>query len=374
MRILQVSDSFYPFKGGVTEHIYHLSKELIARGHEVVVLTTNYPGCGRGTCGTQVPLPHQRLGHVLILPPLKIFNYSSITVTLVNPLEVRDFLKNEKFDIIHSHGPLTFNLPQMALHYSKSCNVATFHTKFVGFNWNKIFKLFFGREVRKIHTAIFVSKTAYETAKNFKIPNYEVIPNGIDTERFTPHGPKINFDKPVVLFVGRFERRKGLDVLIKAVREMDVLLVVAGDGPLRKIYEQMAPDAKFLGEVEPDRLPEIYRSADVFVAPSIAGESFGIVLLEAMASGVPVVASDIEGYRNVIEHGKNGLLFASGSPEALRNQLFEVLKKPELRNNLINEGLATVRKFSWSLIANRVEKVYKTCLKEGKNGKEKTFP
>jgi len=366
-----VSDSFYPFKGGVAEHLHHLSKSLVRRGHDVTILTANYPG------GDDQNYPYQvvRVGRVLILPSRRIFNYTRVTITVLNPLGIRNFLKYNKFDVVHVHGPLTFNLPQTVLHYSRYCNVATFHTQYFGFNWNKVFKLFWGNEARKIHAAIFVSETARNTASTFKFNREFIIPNGIDIERFSPEGAKVNWmregNKPVILFVGRLEERKGVDVMLKAVEKLDVRTVVVGDGPMRSKLN--GHKVTFVGEVQPEELPLYYRSADVFVAPSIGGETFGIVLLEAMASGVPVIASNIEGYRNVVVHGRNGLLFESGNPDSLRNQLVELLKKPSLKNILIHEGLKTARKFDWNLISVKIEEVYKTCIKEGRDDKEETF-
>ncbi len=371
MRILMVSDSFYPFKGGVAEHLHHLSKALLNRGHEVIVLTAKYPEA----CDKNNPYRVVRVGRILILPPMRIFNYTELTITVFNPLEIRNFLKNNRFDVVHVHGPLTFNLPQAVLHYSKSCNIATFHTQYVGFNWNKVFKLIFGNKAKKIHATIFVSETARRTASMYRFKREFVIPNGVDLERFSPTGPQIPWmreaRKPVILFVGRLEKRKGLEVFLKAVDGLDARAVVVGGGLKKSSLD--GNQVTFVGEVAPEELPLYYRSADIFVAPSIGGETFGIVLLEAMASGVPVIASNIEGYRNIITHGQNGLLFETGNPNSLRNQLVELLKKPSLKNILIHEGLKTAKKFDWNLISRKIEEVYKTCIKEGENDKEETF-
>lgn len=372
MKILMVSDSFYPFKGGVAEHLHHLSKALVKRGHDVTILTAYYPGVR----DESYPYRVVRVGRILILPPLRIFNYTKLTITVFNPLKIREFLKNNRFDVVHVHGPLTFNLPQAVLHYSKFCNITTFHTQYVGFNWNKVFKLFFGNESKRLHAAIFVSETARTTASVFRFKKEFVISNGVDLERFSPNGPQIHWmreaDKPVVLFVGRLEKRKGLDIFLEAVKGLDVKPVVVGDGPMKSGLDGY--QVTFVGEVSPEDLPLYYRSADIFVAPSIGGETFGIVLLEAMASGLPVIASNIEGYRNVITHGQNGLLFETGNPNSLRNQLIELLKRPSLKNILIHEGLKTAKKFDWNLISRKIEEIYKSFIKEGKDGKEKTFP
>jgi len=374
MKILQVSDSYLPFPGGVAEHMYNLKKALEKRGHDVWVLTTQYYGDGTIREDKDEYRDERviRMGKVVVLPPLKMFNATQLTVTFdpLLHLHVRDFIRRNRFDVVHLHGPLAPNLPGIVSHYSPYPQVATFHTAFVGFNWNKIGKFLFYRDSRKIRKYIFVSRVAKDAIDHVYKSTGIIIPNGIDFERFHKQKEKLikdRTDKILVGFLSRLEPRKGLDILIKALAISDFLrnnveLIVGGDGPLRKKYEFMARDSgikfKFLGQIERGKVPVFYKSLDVFVAPSRGGESFGMILLEAMASGVPVIASDIPGYMEVIKDGFNGILFKNESPECLSRKLIFLIKDNAMRNSLVNNALSFARKYDWEIIAERIEKVY----------------
>ncbi|RKY96302.1 MAG: hypothetical protein DRQ03_07485 [Candidatus Hydrothermota bacterium] len=374
MKILQVSDSYLPFPGGVAEHMYNLKKALEKRGHDVWVLTTQYYGDGTIREDKDEYRDERviRMGKVVVLPPLKMFNATQLTVTFdpLLHLHVRDFIRRNRFDVVHLHGPLAPNLPGIVSHYSPYPQVATFHTAFVGFNWNKIGKFLFYRDSRKIRKYIFVSRVAKDVIDHVYKSTGIIIPNGIDFERFHKQKEKLikdRTDKILVGFLSRLEPRKGLDILIKALAISDFLrnnveLIVGGDGPLRKKYEFMARDSgikfKFLGQIERGKVPVFYKSLDVFVAPSRGGESFGMILLEAMASGVPVIASDIPGYMEVIKDGFNGILFKNESPECLSRKLIFLIKDNAMRNSLVNNALSFARKYDWEIIAERIEEVY----------------
>lgn len=377
MKILQVSDSYLPFPGGVAEHIYNLKKALEKRGHDVWVLTTQYKKDTLKDKDEEGDERVIRMGKVIVLPALKIFNSTQLTITFdpLLHLHVRDFLQRNRFDIVHLHGPLAPNLPGLVSHYSPYPQVATFHTAFMGFNWNKIGKFLFYRDSRKIKKYIFVS----EVAKNAVNPVYKgtsiIIPNGIDFERFYNEKEKLIKDdlkRIKVGFLSRLEPRKGLDVLIKALAMSDFLrnnveLIVGGDGPLRRKYEFMAWTSgikfRFLGRIVRTEIPAFYKSIDIFVAPSRGGESFGIILLEAMASGVPVIASDIPGYREVIKDGFNGVLFENENSEYLSRRLINIIKDDAIRNRIVENGLNFARKHDWNIIATRVEEVYLEVVK-----------
>jgi len=372
MKILQVSDSYLPFPGGIAEHIYNLKKALEKRGHDVWVLTAHYY---RGIHEDKDEYRNERvvrIGKVVVLPPLKMFNSTQLTITFdpVLHLRVRDFIRKNRFDIVHLHGPLAPNLPGLVSHYSPYPQVATFHTAFLGFNWNKVGKFLFYRDSRKIRKYIFVSRVAKDAIDHVYKSTGIIIPNGIDFERFHKQKEKLikdRTDKILVGFLSRLEPRKGLDILIKALAISDFLrynveLIVGGDGPLRKKYEFMARDSgikfKFLGQIERGKVPAFYKSLDVFVAPSRGGESFGMILLEAMASGVPVIASDIPGYMEVIKDGFNGILFKNETPECLSQKLIFLIRNDAVRNILVDNALNFTRKYDWEIIAQRIEKVY----------------
>lgn len=372
LRILHVSDAYYPFPGGVTEHIHHLVSHLRNLGHDARILTAKYPG--------PFTDPHwvHRVGRVRILPPLKLLNATQLTLTFSHNLlhEVRKFFQNYRFDVIHTHGPFAFNLPFLALHFGKGTHVATFHTAFVGFNWNKVAKTFFRFYARKVKLCIAVSEVARKTLYEHYPCDYCILPNGIDTGRFNPDGniPGDEVSRPIVLYVGRMEPRKGFPLLLKAFEFVkksipSATLVAIGTGIQLETYKRNVPKTLtnsviFKGFVSPEDLPKYYRWADVYISPAIGGETFGIVLLEAMASATPVIASDIPGYRQVITHNKNGLLINPHESKAFALEIIRVLRDRFLREDLVQNGLLTAYKYSWSRIAQQLESLYYKILNE----------
>lgn len=369
MKILQVSDAYLPFPGGVGEHIYNLKKYLQRLGHNVYVLTAGYPDL-REEVDTNVI----RRGKVILTPALKIFNHTQLTITWDSGILkfLRSFFKENRFDIVHLHGPLAPNLPGFALHYSPYTNVATFHTDFVGINWNNLGRLFFSGDAKKIAKFIFVSNTA----KKAVIPPYKgdwtIIPNGVDLEVFYPEEKGRFVDGKINIgFLSRHEPRKGLGVLLETFRRYPDLkermhLIIGSVGPLTEVYKDFCEKNKipalFLGKISKEELPDFYRKIDLFVAPSLGGESFGLILLEAMACGTPVIASDIEGYRNVITHQSNGLLFKTGDPDDLKAKLIELTRNKDLYDELKKHSLEFVKNYHWLEIAKKVENVYKELI------------
>jgi len=360
MRVLQVSDSYYPDPGGVSEVLYHLSKALRYLGHEVVILTSSHPEAITDEFVN-------RVGWRIRLQANKsevIWTFSPFL-----PFEVRDFMKENSFDIVHSHGPFGPNLPFLALFFSNAINVATFHTAFTGFNYYKLAKFVFMGISKKINGSICVSKKAfYEISPHFPRGNYKIIPNGVDTKRFNPEGEKIKefSDYPTILFLGRLDPRKGLPILIKALPEIkkeisDIKLIIVGRGKLPEDIPVSVKDSIiFKGEVSNEMVPVYYRSVDLYCSPAIGGETFGIVLLEAMASGTPVIASDIEGYREVIP--TKDMLFRKGNHRALASKIIFLLRNDLIRNKIREIGLNTARKYDWVSIAKMTESFYKELL------------
>ena len=366
LKILQVSDAYYPHPGGVSEHLHHLSSSLRELGQDAQVMAPSYPG------NYQDPEWVTRIGRVFFIQGNK--TTTTLTFDPILPLKVRHFLRRERFDVVHTHVPIGFNLPYWALHYSTGLNVATFHTAFAGRNLYPYAKLISTVPFRKLDGRIVVSNTAFRAIKPHFPADYRIIGNGIDTRRFRPDLgplPEITRYENRILFVGRFDPRKGLRYLILSlphlIRAMgEVNIFIAGEGNGRP-YEKLVPQSlhrylHFLGYVELDRLPRIYRSCDVAVFPSIGGESFGIVLLEAMASGIPVVASDIIGYNEVINHLKDGFLVKPGDPEAISNAIETILKNRGLKENLVNHGLKKAKEFDWLRIGKRILAFYRELM------------
>jgi phosphatidylinositol alpha-mannosyltransferase len=362
MKILQVSDSYYPDPGGVSEVLHHLSSALRNLGNEVHILTGGHPQAREDKTVT-------RLGHRMSLRANKSEVNWTFTPTLF--FKVRTFIQKNFFDIIHTHGPFAPNLPFLALVHSTSTNIATFHTAFSDFNYYKLSKFFFTHISRKINGSICVSQKAFnEIYPHFPTGNYEIIPNGVDTKRFNPKGAKLKefSDKRMILFLGRLDQRKGLQVLLDAFplikkKIPDAILVVAGKGaPTIGIPESLKKSIFFEGMIPPDMVPLYYRSAELYCSPALFGETFGIVLLEAMSSGTAVIASDIDGYREVIPDKE--MLFEKGNPKSLADKAISLLKdKSKLQKNR-KSGLETAKKYDWNIIAAMTENFYRTVLKK----------
>ena len=205
--------------------------------------------------------------------------------------------------------------------------------------------------------------------------DYEIIPNGIDVDHFSQRAapwPQYQDGKTNIIFVGRLEKRKGLRYLLEAYGRLkwdmpNLRLVVVGPGnPDKDSYHvlssQNLQDVEFVGRVPYDDLPRYYASADIFCSPATGGESFGIVLLEAMAAGKPVVASDIEGYRGVMQHGQQGLLFQNKNVESLSTQLETLIRDPEQRRAMGERGRTIAERYRWQVVARRVEQYYESCI------------
>lgn len=363
MKILQVSEHYFPYVGGISEHIYFLSTELRKRGHQVDILTSKMKNSQKSEPNVY------RIGTSIIVPMNKSF--SRLTIHPLVPVRIRDFLRKNKYDIIHIHGSLAPTLPIFTIKYSKSCNFSTYHAwhkKSLGY---KIFRLYLYRNYfKKLDGIIAVSKAAMETMAKYFPGEYRIIPNGVDINLYSPGPSNITDLKgfPKILFVGRLEPRKGLRYLLEAMpmilnKFKDAILVVIGKGPLEKVYKKMLShkikqSVIFKGEVSEEEKINYYRWCDIFCAPSIGHESFGITLLEAMATTKPVVCSAIPGYSEVVENGKEALLFKPKNPESIAHKIILLAKDEKLRKKLSKNGRKKAEKFSWGKIAAKVEEYY----------------
>jgi phosphatidylinositol alpha-mannosyltransferase len=368
LRILQVSDAYYPYPSGVTEYVHNLTQALRRLGHKVSILT------GHNSNDEETPAGVYRLGRVVYIPMNKSF--ATLPVGFNLPFKVRNLLSKNRFDIIHLNGPFPPDLSFWALHYSKSVNIASFLS--AGFSFNapfaRIFDLLFRIHNQQIHGRIALSRAAVRTIAPYMPGNYEIIPSGVDTDFFNPQvRPRILNHRPRVLYLSRLDERKGLPVLLKAFPKIQsefpkVRLLVVGKGPLARYCQELAIELKiadaveFLGFVPKEDLPSYYRSGDLYCSPALGGESFGIVLLEAMAAGLPVVASRIPGYDEVIEDGINGVLVPPQDPEALAQAVIMILKKPELKARLAQNARRFALDHSWDRIARRMERIYYQAL------------
>ncbi len=365
MKILLVSDIFYPHTGGISEHIYHLWKNFNLMGHNAKILAPSY--------GRNYPYVDEniiRMGRAIKFPKNRSFSVLSFGLTL--PWQVRHFLDSEKFDVIHIHGAIAPTLPYLALKYSNAKNFVTFHSAYeesFGYVlWEPVLEQYF----RRIDGMIAVSTVARDCVRRyFQIGECRIIPNGIDTQRFRPDIPEIEeFKKysPKILFVGRFEPRKGLKYLLMAFPEIvkefpEAKLIVVGEGFLEHYYrryieENIKENVIFVGYVKPEDLPRYYASCDIYCSPATGAESFGIVLLEAMASGKPIVASDIPGYRTILTEESEGLFFEPMNAEVLAEKIIFLLRHPDLMKKMGRAGREKAEKYDWKIVSRMVLDFY----------------
>ncbi|GAC1323277.1 MAG: glycosyltransferase family 4 protein [Chloroflexota bacterium] len=373
MKIGLVSPYDFAYPGGVTEHVTHLAAQFMARGHDVHIIA---PSSGdQSDPGLSVGAPIHRIGRVMSVPANG--SVARITLSVRSYLQVKRLLQEHRFDLLHVHEPMMPALPLTVLRHSNTANIGTFHayrnTALTYFYSKPILRQFF----RKLDGHIVVSNAARAFVGQYFRADYRVIPNGIDFERFfTPQQPPAALadDRPTVLFVGRLEKRKGLRFLLRAwpvvlERHPDARLVVVGAGRPLEGYRRFArrqgwtdSDVVFAGYVGAEDLPRYYQAADVFCAPNTGQESFGIVLLEAMAAGAPIVASDIPGYRDVVADGVHGLLVDRQNPGALADGISRLLANPELRASMRRAGQAKARLFDWPRVSAQVLEYYDEVL------------
>ena len=368
MKIAQVSPYDFTWPGGVTAHISQLSHQLTEMGHSVKILAPFSPNRIDGQEQNFIPL-----GRSVPIPSGGSIARISLSAWLYR--RVRRILMAENFDVIHLHEPLAPYLPLAVLHCSHSVNVGTFHA-FHGSNrmywWSTpLLKPYF----RRLDGRIAVSPAARSNVQRFFSHEYTIIPNGIDLGFFAadvPPIPELRDDKINILFVGRLEKRKGLRYLLDAYSRLkwefpNTRLIVVGPGnPDKYCYRIMAErsleDVVFVGAVDHDMLPRYYQTADIFCSPAIGKESFGIVLLEAMAASKPIVASRIQGYSDVVTHGHQGLLAPPQDGEGLAATLAHLIRNPYLRRKLGANGREDVKQYAWEKVARRVMDYYETTM------------
>ena len=373
MKIAMVSPYDFTWPGGVTGHISQLARELTRSGHQVQVLAPHSPSreCGDDTrfvpLGRSVPLPS---GGSIARVSLSWWLYRKI----------RALLDREAFDVIHLHEPLAPILPLCVLQFSNAVNVGTFHASYSRQYLYRLSHPITKRWHRRLHGGIAVSPAAYRYVSRTFPGDYEIIPNGIDVDHFASNAvpwPQYQDGKTNILFVGRLEKRKGLKYLLEAYSRLqwdhpNIRLLVVGPGNLDKdsyrvLGARNLQEVVFVGGVSYDELPRYYASADIFCSPATGSESFGIVLLEAMAAGKPVVASDIEGYKGIVSDGQQGLLSRRKDGEALAEALKHLVCDPELARRMGAAGRETVEQYRWEVVARQVESYYYRCL-ESANG------
>jgi phosphatidylinositol alpha-mannosyltransferase len=280
-------------------------------------------------------------------------------------------LDRENFDVLHIYGPLGPVLPLLSLALSKTVNIGNFHTQFDRSIAYTLTKPLLRKYFRNLHGKIAVSRAARDSFARYFPGDYRLIPIGVDVRRFSPDRPRIaglSTKDRTILFVGRLDPRKGLEYLLRAfpliLRDHpSTRVIVVGGGRLPRQYRdnmdpEVAARVDFVGMVPPETIPSYYASCDLYCSPAVGKESFGIVLLEAMASGIPVVASDIDGYREVISHGKDGILVKPGDPQAIARAVSDLLANTDARLRLGHNGRSRALQLSWEKVTRQIEDYY----------------
>ena len=377
MRIVQVSPWFYPHLGGVESHVHGLCRELAARGHDVTVVTA------RHTSSAPERESMDGFDVVRVKPRMVVLR------TPIAP-RIRSVLRDLPADVIHAHLP-----PPLSAHYAADASeqrgqplVVTYHCdveipSFLGSFIETLYRRSLGAStLRRAAKVIVTTKTYAATSRAVWRHSPVVIPNAVDIHRFSPEIDggsvrsklKIPPDRPTVLLVGRIVPHKGVEHFIEAARFLPgVQLLVAGEGSSLETMEHLAlalgvqDRVRFLGRVSEENLPKVYAACDVFVLPSVSRlEAFGIVALEAMATGKPVVVADIPGVREVIEDGREGLLADPVNPRDLADKIQRLVADPALRAEMGRRGREKVlAAFTTETVANQVLDVYKDVLAKG---------
>jgi len=357
-----VSPYGYPHPGGVNEHVRFTYEAMTRMGHDVWIITSKY-GRERESEGHVI-----RLGTGWAAPTNG--SIGRVTLGLRFKQQARELLARHPFDILHFHEPLVPFLSPTMLDASQTVNIGTFHA-FGGFSpsyW--IGQRFAGGLADKLDGRIAVSGAARHFINRYFPGDYRIIPNGVDLDHFTGAQPyeELRDGTLNILFVGRFEERKGLIDLLKAYhrlrkRKVDARLLVVGDGPKRREYRRFVGlrgirDVEWLGRVSDDEKVRYFASADIFCAPNTGQESFGIVLLEAMAAGVPIVASDIHGFKRVVERNVQGLLVEPKNHRALAAALYALARDPDLRHQMGEAGRARAPEYSWDRVTEQIVDFY----------------
>jgi phosphatidylinositol alpha-mannosyltransferase len=357
--------------GGVGNHVRALAGELRGAGHRVEVLApAERPVAEPGFVG---------LGGSLAVP----YN-GSVARIAMGPrtlARVRRAVRRGGYDLLHVHEPLSPSVGLLAVTQAGREHggvpvVGTFHA-----NLGRSLALdaaspLLRRVYDRLAGRIAVSVSARDTWQGRFGGAMAVVPNGVAAEFFAGPEPLEGWkgDGPTLLFVGRLEPRKGLAYLVRAFLRLKPafprlrLLVVGRDDRRQRervmamVPPRLRPDLVFVGSVPQADLPSYYASADLFCAPSLGGESFGIVLAEAMAVGLPVVCSDIGGYRDLVRDGSDGLLVPPRDPEALAGALAGLLDNPARLAAMGAAAAASARRYAWEVVAGEVVDVYRAAL------------
>jgi phosphatidyl-myo-inositol alpha-mannosyltransferase len=362
MRIALACPYAWDAAGGVQTHVRQLAARLRDLGHRVLVLTPSFD---------RPPEPYVRA----VGRPVRIPYNQSVAPVAPWPagfVLVRDALREFRPDVVHVHEPLVPGPSMFAALSSLAPVVATFHAYADRSRLLDAAAPALRPVWRRLAVRVAVSEAAASFVEGrFRDDGVRIVPNGADVELFAEAEPAPLPDGRRILFVNRLDRRKGFPVMVEAFRLLaeerdDVILVVAGDGQDRGAVSDLPIAVRagvvMLGTVPHHEVPPYHAACEVFCAPATGRESFGIVLVEAMAAGLPVVASDIAGYREVLRDGVEGILVPPGDPAALAGAVGGLLDDRAAARRFGRAGRERARRYSWDAVARDLEAVYAEAL------------
>jgi phosphatidylinositol alpha-mannosyltransferase len=371
LRIGIVCPYSWDVPGGVQFHIRDLAQHLIGLGHELSVLAP---------ADEDTPLPPYVVSAGRAVPVPYNGSVARLNFGFLSAARVRRWLHVGAFDVLHIHEPTSPSLGLLACWAASGPIVATFHTSNPRSRAMIAAYPILQPALEKISARIAVSEYARRTLVEHLGGDAVVIPNGVDVDFFSSAEPKAEWQSEAarnasveggtIGFIGRIdEPRKGLPTLIRALPEIlrrrpGTRLLVAGRGDGREAVEELPEQARdqveFLGMVSDEDKARLLRSVDLYVAPNTGGESFGIILVEAMSAGAPVLASDLDAFRQVLDGGAAGELFPAEDAAALADEVVRLLDDPQRRARLRSLGAKHVRRFDWSRVGGDILAVYET--------------
>jgi phosphatidylinositol alpha-mannosyltransferase len=371
MRIGLVCPYQWDVPGGVQYHVRDLAETLRGLGHHVEVLTPaereeSLPAEHVTWAGRTVPVPYNG-------------SMASMQFGPVSAARVRRWLREGQFDVVHVHEPASPSVSLLVCMIATGPIVATFHAATTRSKWLAAVGPMARPWLEKIAGRIAVSDFARRVQVEHLGGDAVIIPNGVHVAAFA-EGPSLpghtrGVDGPTIGFLGRYdEPRKGLPVLLEAMRTVvrrhpGAQLLVAGRGDPAEarqlIGEDLQAHVALLGELSEDDKAAFLRSVDIYCAPNLLGESFGVVLIEALAAGAPIVASDLDAFARVLEHGDAGVLVRRGDPAALARALCDLLADPARRAELTGRAAAVAAGYDWDVLARRILTVYETVVPAG---------
>jgi phosphatidylinositol alpha-mannosyltransferase len=364
VRVAVVCPYAWDDAGGVQVHVRGLAEQLRGRGHDAIVVAP---------ARRPVADPHVvRVGRPVDVP----YNASNAPIDPRpwSRRRVREVLAAFGPDVVHAHQPTAPSTGMWATLEARAPVVGTFHS---GAGRARLYDLtapLLRRVARRLAVRIAVSRRAEAFERSRIGGTFEIVPNGVDVARFAAAPPAELPEGTRLLFVGRLDARKGFPVAVRAFGALagtrpDLRLIVAGDGPERGavglLPPRLRPRVTMLGEVANAELPSVAAACHLYLGPSTGGESFGVVLIEAMAAGLPVVASDTPGYDEVVSDGVDGLLVPPSDPDALAAAGGRILDDPALAARLAAAGRDRARAFDWPVVVERIETLYDGARRAG---------